>query len=1339
LFCIAIWEETVTDDASPSNSITSISGGVNLDAEQINIGGDVVGRDKITQTTIGYTVEQVSSLLTQISRTFQPKPFDGRCPYLGLDAFSEDDADRFFGRETLVSELVARVKESRFVVIAGPSGSGKSSLVRAGMIHALKQKALPNSNRWLYVTFTPGRDPIESLALGMSRLAKSPDAGKYVREHSAEPGALHEFVESQLSDRKDQRAVIFVDQFEEIFTQVSREDERVAFLNLLTHVATIENGRVTVLFALRSDFVSNCATYPQLNALLNQQFMQVGAMQPDELVSAIARPALQVGLRIDPDLVAQIVNDMQDEPGALPLMQFALKDLFDAQQAKGGVIALTLNDYLARGGLRKALERHADAAFAQLSESEQRLARTIFSGLIEIGHGAQDTRRTAAFAELVPANVDASLVRSVVQKLANARLITTDELGDEDIVMIAHERLIEAWPWLQRLVNENRDAIALQNQIAEDAQEWNTHQRDASYLYSGARLVTVREQLTTKKIIASDLSQTFIKTSIESEESALQREKARQQEEIRRLRMRNRIISVVGLLALAALLIALFFGAQSNQNANLASLNAATAQAASRLAMTNASTAQAESTRAVDQEHQAVIARSTAVAEQSLSRSRELAAIALNQLGIDPERGILIAMEAVSSTYTFEAEDVLRQALLSSRLRHITRGRTGRALDAEFSTDNQRLITVGEDDVVRVWDVNTGHQLTALSGLSATIQSVGFSPDGDWLWAADKSNHVVVWSATTFDRSPGPAAADYISLTGQIAPAALTAQFLPDDQNPSALVPGGTITVSELATGKDLYTFHSPDYVTEMYIHPDKTRLVTGGFDQSQSRTYRLWDMTTGQLLVTYSRSEISGSVTWKAVFSPGSGTYLAAVMGDGVKVWEVATGKELAVLRGHSTEVMGLAFSTDGRRLATLDYSGEVRIWDVITGRQLLLINTQARNGSGLVRFSPDDRRLVISGEDANYIFDVVIAGEAPTQFIGFGGIYWAALSPDTQWLGTQIQTPNNRDETQVWNVATGQVIQTLNMPASGARFSADSQWLILETELRNLVTGLTLKLPSRVLSFSPDVRFVAMQEQSGQLRIWDIVAQREVTTLSSTVPTLDFSPDDRYLGTATEGSVQVRELDSAREVRTWPIEKLTFLTFDTIRFLPDSTRLAVRGDGGTIYLLPISAGQLITVPTQDGMLSMEFSPNSQYMVTFVSGASTAQIWETTSGEHVVELRGPEEGIRSAHFSPDSQLIVTTHDDRTARVWDVATGRERSILRGHQAGGVVAQFQPDGRQIVTADPTGTILIEPASLEGLLALAKTRVTRELTCQERILYLHEDRICTTPMSTATSIP
>src|SRR6185503_580422 len=248
-------------------------------------------------------------------------------------------------------------------------------------------------------------------------------------------------------------------------------DKAGIFIQLLDRTATVENGRVLLLFAMRSDFISNCATFPQLNALLNQQFVQIGAMQPEELVSAIAQPALRVGLGIDPELVAQIINDMKGEPGSLPLMQFALKDLFDSQQAKGKLIDLNLKDYLARGGIRKALERHADTSFTQLEGHEQELARSIFTKLIEIGRGTQDTRRTAIFDELIPTNVSEAEVHAIVQKLSDARLITTDEVGGRDTVTISHEKLIDAWPWLKKLVNENRDVIALQNEIAEDAKE----------------------------------------------------------------------------------------------------------------------------------------------------------------------------------------------------------------------------------------------------------------------------------------------------------------------------------------------------------------------------------------------------------------------------------------------------------------------------------------------------------------------------------------------------------------------------------------------------------------------------------------------------------------------------------------------------------------------------------------------------------------------------------------------------------------------------------------------------------------------------------------------------
>jgi formylglycine-generating enzyme required for sulfatase activity len=534
---------------------------------------------------VGYTAEQVSALLTQLSATFQPKPFDGRCPYRGLEAFSEEDADTFFGREAWVVELVQQVKLSRSVVIAGPSGSGKSSLARAGLLHALQDKkklALPNSDHWRYETLTPGRHPLEALARVTASLAGNLNAGQDIRDKGpTDATILHQWADIVLSNGRDHRLIIFVDQFEETFTQVNEETERVAFLNLLTHAATIEGGRVTVVFALRSDFISNCATYLQLNALLNQQFRQIGALQADELVSAIARPALQVGLRVDPDLIAQIIKDMHDEPGTLPLMQFALKDLFDAQQAAGGVIALTLDGYQKRGGLHKALERHADAAFAQLNESEQLLARDIFTGLVQIGRGTQDTRRTATYEELIPAGVAAARVEAVLKQLADARLITTDErdeqgkrtrtatlelpieglkpqpTGDEETrtrtATIAHERLIDAWPWLRKLVNENRETIALQNKIAEDAQEWERGGHDSSYLYGGARLAAAREQMAAQKLALNELALAFMDASIEAQEVAEREKEAQRQRELHLERRARRNLQI--LVAVLSLLV----------------------------------------------------------------------------------------------------------------------------------------------------------------------------------------------------------------------------------------------------------------------------------------------------------------------------------------------------------------------------------------------------------------------------------------------------------------------------------------------------------------------------------------------------------------------------------------------------------------------------------------------------------------------------------------------------------------------------------------------------------------------------------------------------------------
>lgn len=466
---------TAPSSALISRTEVRTDGGTFIGGNATVLNGDMVGRDKII---IGYTPEQVSALLAKGDRDDQSATWDGRTPYMGLVAFQEADAKFFFGREKLVNELLERVQSARFVCVAGPSGSGKSSLVQAGLIPALRQGKVAGSDKWLFATFTPGGSPIAGMAQALARLTNTPDAKKYLIQHGeTDANALFDQAEALLNSDPRQRLVVYVNQFEELFTQTKNEEQKCSFLNLLTTSVQRPEGRVIVILALRSDFVTQCADYPELRELINQQFQLVGKMEPKELTKAILQPARAVGADVEPRLIEQLIADMQGEPGALPLLQFALKDLFDAQvRRKGEIMKLTLTDYLQRGGLRQALEHHAESVFNKFTEQQQQLACHVFTKVIEVGRGSPDTGRTVRFAELVTSENAANQVDSIVQILAQARLLTVDDqdraYNHEGIpshslslanhtVTLAHERLIDAWPWLRRLIDENRDSILI--------------------------------------------------------------------------------------------------------------------------------------------------------------------------------------------------------------------------------------------------------------------------------------------------------------------------------------------------------------------------------------------------------------------------------------------------------------------------------------------------------------------------------------------------------------------------------------------------------------------------------------------------------------------------------------------------------------------------------------------------------------------------------------------------------------------------------------------------------------------------------------------------------------
>ena len=1130
--------DTPPTNASPLEPAESQGGQSAIDLTaggNLAIGGDVVGRDKI----VGYTAEQISALLQQISATFQPKPFDGRCPYRGLEAFGEEDAETFFGREKLVDEIVARVGQSRFVVIAGPSGSGKSSLVRAGLIHALRQGALPKSDRWRYETLTPGRHPLNALARVASSLAGTLNAGQDIRTKGPTDALLlHQWAEAALGEGRNRRAIIFVDQFEETFTQVAKESERAAFLNLLTHAATVEGGRVTVLFALRSDFVSDCATYPRLNALLNQQFLQVGAMQADELVSAIARPALQVGLRIDPDLIAQIINDMQDEPGALPLMQFALKDLFDSQQAAGGVIALTLDGYLARGGLHKSLERHADAAFAQLRAEEQGLARDIFTGLVEIGRGAQDTRRTAAFEELVPAGADPAQVEAVLGRLADARLITTDEREEAGVrartATIAHERLIDAWPWLKRLVNENREAIALQNQIAEDAQEWERSGRDSSYMYVGARLAAAREQMGAKKLVLSGLAQAFVEASIEAREAARRAEAARQQAELEkerqnaaRLRARNRLITAVGALALTAALFAclfgiaaVIFGFRSNANARQAQANLARADSLRLAAEANvilqspAGNAETAALLAIRSLRSAYSLQ----ADATLGKASSRIPYARKQFIGHSDSVLSVALSADGKyvlTGSFDKTARLWDAATGQEVRVFT-SHADAVLGVAFSPDGKHILTGSRDTTARLWDAATGQEVRVFSGHSGAVAGVAFSSNGQYVLTGSWSGTARLWDAAT--------AQTIRVFTGQ-AQAVWSVTFSPDGKYVLAGSLDKTARLWDAATGQTvrIFTGHTDD-VRSVTFSPDGKYVLTG----SQDSTARLWDAATRQEAHAFTGHTSSVS---SVAFSPDGKYALTGSLDKTAQLWDPATGQEVRVFSGHTDDVRSVAFSPDGKHILTGSADTTARLWDAATGQEVRVFSGH----TGIVQsvaFSFNGKYVLTGSQDKTaWLWDAVTAQKVRVFTGHTGSVSSVAFSPD----GQHVLTGSLDKTARLWGAATGQEVRVFTGHTDAVlsvTFSPDGLYVLTggfdaTARLWDAASGQEVRVFIghtdwvKSVASSPDGQYVLTGSVDATARLWDAASGREVrvfTGHTASVSSVAFSPDGKYVLTGSD-----------------------------------------------------------------------------------------------------------------------------------------------------------------------------------------------------------------------------
>ncbi len=411
----------------------------------------------------------------------------GDNPYKGLDAFQQEDASLFFGRETFIELLLTRLGENgntpRFLAVVGPSGSGKSSVVRAGLIPALQDDRLPGAATWAVATMFPRVNPFHELELTLHAIAEKhqPDLLALLQRDAY--GLVRC---APLILPKDRPLLLIIDQFEEIFTLVDDTTLARRFMDLIYAAVTDPRSAVRVLITLRADFLDRPLMFPDFSWLVQTRTVMVGPMAPDDLERAITLPAEQAHVSIEPGVVARLVAEASEQPGAMPLLEFALTELYDARIGR----TITMHAYEEIGGLRQSLAEQAERVFADLDDAQQEATRQLFLRLITLGEGTEDVRRRVSTRELATLDVPAETTEHLTHFLAANRLLTLDldPTTKEPAVEVAHEALIREWGRLRAWLDESRTDVRMQRLLTSAVHEWHGHEREVSYLMRGAKL-----------------------------------------------------------------------------------------------------------------------------------------------------------------------------------------------------------------------------------------------------------------------------------------------------------------------------------------------------------------------------------------------------------------------------------------------------------------------------------------------------------------------------------------------------------------------------------------------------------------------------------------------------------------------------------------------------------------------------------------------------------------------------------------------------------------------------------------------------------------------------------